>query len=78
VLLRINDVCIGVITGAICSVVAATYEVFIGGLRIFSFAHLGGAFGSTFVVLAALGAVIGGLVAWIGTVVKPREREHVR
>ncbi len=75
--LRINDVLIGVITGAVCSVLAATYEVFIGALRLFSFGHLGGAFGSKIFVIALLGAVVGGLVGWVlGAFMKPREHVH--
>jgi hypothetical protein len=79
VYLRLNDVLVGVIAGAICSVLAAGFEAFIVTLRFFSVGHLGGGIGSKFVIIALLGAVVGGLVGFgVGAFVKPRERGPVR
>jgi hypothetical protein len=74
VFLRLNDVLIGIIAGAVCSVLAAGFEAFIVTLRFFSVGHLGGGIGSKFLIIALLGAVIGGFVGFIvGKFVKPRE-----
>jgi hypothetical protein len=79
VYLRLTDVLIGVIAGAICSVLAAGFEAFIVTLRFFSVGHLGGGIGSKFLLIAVLGAVVGGLVGFaVGAFVKPRERGPVR
>lgn len=74
-----SDVLVGVIAGAICSVLAAGFEAVIVTLRFFSVGHLGGGIGSKFLVLALLGAVVGGIVGFVvGALVKPRERGPVR
>ncbi len=79
VYLRLTDVLVGVIAGAICSVLAAGFEAFIVTLRFFSVGHLGGGIGSKFLLIAVLGAVVGGLVGFaVGAFVKPRERGPVR
>ncbi len=77
--LRVSDVLVGVIAGAVCSVLAAGFEAFIVTLRFFSVGHLGGGIGSKFLIIALLGAVVGGLVGFaVGALVKPRERGAAR
>jgi len=79
VYLRVSDVLVGVIAGAVCSVLAAAFEAFIVTLRFFSVGHLGGGIGSKFLIIAVLGAVVGGLVGLgVGAVVKPRGRGPVQ
>jgi hypothetical protein len=62
VLVRLNDVVVGVIAGGVCAVVAAAFEAGIVALRFFSIGHLGSHFGTTVVILALAGATIGGIV----------------
>ncbi len=77
--LRVSDILVGVIAGAVCSVLAAGFEAFIVTLRFFSVGHLGGGIGSKFLIIAILGAVVGGVVGFVvGAFVKPRERGPVR
>ncbi|MGD0473318.1 MAG: hypothetical protein ABSB70_08865 [Candidatus Velthaea sp.] len=77
--LRVSDVIVGVIAGAVCSVLAAAFEAFIVTLRFFSVGHLGGGIGSKFLIIAILGAIVGGLVGFgVGAVVKPRGQRSVR
>ena len=77
--LRLNDVLVGVIAGAVCSVLAAGFEAVIVTLRFFSVGHLGGGIGSKFLIIAILGAIVGGLVGVVvGAFVKPRERGSVQ
>jgi hypothetical protein len=79
VYLRLGDVLVGVVAGAVCSVLAAGFEAFIVTLRFFSVGHLGGGIGSKFLIIAVLGAVVGGVVGFfVGALVKPRERGPVR
>lgn len=77
--LRVSDVLVGIIAGAICSVLAAAFEAGILALRFFSIGHVGGRFGSGFLIIALLGALVGGIVGIVvGAIVKPRERGPVR
>ncbi len=77
--LRMSDVLVGVIAGAVCSVLAAGFEAIIVTLRFFSVGHLGGGIGSKFLLIAVLGAVVGGSVGFIvGALVRPREPGPVR
>ncbi len=62
VLVRVSDVVAGVIAGAICAVLAAAFEVGVVSLRFFSIAHVGDHFGDPVLVLALVGATIGGIV----------------
>jgi len=62
VLVRVSDVVVGVIAGAVCAVLAAAFEAGILAFRFFSIGHLGDHFGSGIVVLALAGAMIGGIV----------------
>jgi len=71
--IRLNDVIVGIITGAICSVFAAGFEGFVMSIRIFSFGRIGGSIGSQFFVILLLGAIAGAVIGWlVGSVVKPR------
>ena len=73
--IRVNDVIVGIITGAICSVFAAGFEGFVMSIRIFSFGHIGGSIGSQFFVVLLLGAIAGAIIGWlVSSVVKPRGR----
>jgi hypothetical protein len=63
VLVRASDVVVGIIAGAVCAVLSAAYEGGILALRFFSIDHLGGHFGSGFVIVGLAGAAIGGVVA---------------
>ncbi len=77
--LRVYDVIIGVIAGAVCSVLAAGFEAVVVTLRFFSVGHLGGGIGSKFLIIAVMGAVVGGVVGLVlGAFFKPRERGPVR
>ena len=79
VFLRVSDVIVGIVAGAVCSVLAAGFEAFIVTLRFFSVGHLGGGIGSKFLIIALLGAIVGGAVGFVvGAFVKPRERGSVR
>ncbi len=70
---RLNDILVGVITGAVCSVLAAVVEAWIAYLRIFSVGHLGGGIGSKLPIIAIAGAILGGLIGlFLGAIVKPR------
>jgi hypothetical protein len=62
VLVRVNDVVIGAVAGAICAVLAAAFEAGILAFRFFTIGHFGGDVGSGVAVLALTGAVLGGLV----------------
>jgi hypothetical protein len=71
---RLNDIFVGVITGAVCSILAAVIEGFIATVRIFSFGHIGGAFGTQLLGIGLIGAVLGGMVGlFLGALVKSRE-----
>jgi hypothetical protein len=56
------DVLVGVITGAICSVLVAVIETVMAALRVFPVAHVGLAFGDKLALIALAGALFGGLV----------------
>ena len=71
---RLDDILVGVITGAVCSVLAAVIEGFIATVRIFSFGRIGGAFGADLVGIGVIGAILGGMVGiFLGALVKSRE-----
>jgi hypothetical protein len=63
VLVRVSDVVVGIIAGAVCAVLSAAYEGGILALRFFSIDHLGGHFGNGLAIVALAGAAIGGVVA---------------
>jgi hypothetical protein len=62
VLVRVSDVVVGVIAGAVCSVLAAAFEAGILALRVFSIGHVGGNFGSGALLLALFGGIVGGVI----------------
>jgi hypothetical protein len=62
VLVRVSDVVVGVIAGAVCAVLAAAFEAGILAFRFFTIAHVGDHFGSGLLLLLLFGAAIGGLV----------------
>jgi hypothetical protein len=62
VLVRVSDVVVGVIAGAVCAVLAAAFEAGIVAFRFFSIGHIGGHFGDGVAVLALVGGAIGGVV----------------
>jgi len=67
------DVLVGVITGAICSVLVVVIETAMAALRVFPVAHVGQAFGDKLAIVALAGALFGGLVALpLGVIVKQR------
>ena len=77
--IRVSDVLVGIVAGAVCSVLAAAFEAGILVFRFFSVGRIGGGFGSKILLIAVFGAVVGGLVGWlVGAIVKPREREAAR
>ena len=61
-LVRVNDVVVGMIAGAVCAVLAAAFEAGIVALRYFSIGHVGGLVADSFALLALVGAVLGALV----------------
>lgn len=72
--LRVSDVLVGIIAGAVCSVVAAGFEAGILTLRFFSVGRFGGGLGSKLVFIAILGAVLGGVVGFlVGALFKQRD-----
>lgn len=62
VLLRFSDVVVGIIAGAVCSVLAAAFEAGILFARVFTIGRVGGGFGSGVVFIALTGALVGGVV----------------
>ena len=71
---RVNDVLVGVVTGAICSVAAAVIEGTIAAARVFSFGHFGGGWLPKLLFIALLGALVGGLLGVVMTTfAKPRQ-----
>jgi hypothetical protein len=62
VLLRLSDVVVGIIAGAVCSVLAAAFEAGILFARVFTIGRVGGGFGSGIVWIALSGALVGGVV----------------
>jgi hypothetical protein len=74
VLLRMSDVLVGIIAGAVCSVVAALFEALVLTARFFSMGHLGGGLGSKLLIIALVGAIVGGIVGFlVGALFKQRE-----
>jgi hypothetical protein len=74
VFLRVNDVLVGVVTGAICSVAAAIIEGTIAAARVFSFGHFGGGWLTKLLFVALVGAVAGGILGVVmSAFAKPRQ-----
>ena len=73
-LLRASDVLVGIIAGAVCSVLAALFEASILTLRFFSLGRIGGGVGSKLLLIAIMGAVVGGIVGFlVGALFKQRD-----
>lgn len=73
-LLRVSDVIVGIVAGAVCSVLATAFEAGILALRFFSIGQVGGHFGSGFLFIALFGAIVGGLVGMlVGALFNRRE-----
>jgi membrane protein YqaA with SNARE-associated domain len=74
VLLRASDVLVGIIAGAVCSVIAALFEASILTLRFFSLGRVGGGVGSKLLLIAIMGAIVGGVVGFlVGALFKQRD-----
>ena len=71
--LRINDVIVGVITGLLSAVIAASLEAGFTYARLFTFGHAGGGLGSKLPFIAVIGAIVGGIVGLgLSGILKPR------
>ena len=69
-----SDVLVGVIAGAICSVIAAAFETVVLTARFFSLGRIGGGLGSKLLIIALVGAVVGGIVGFlVGALFKQRD-----
>ena len=69
-----SDVLVGIVAGAVCSVVAAAFEGSILMLRFFSLDRVGGGFGSKLLLIALVGAIVGGIVGFlVGALFKQRD-----
>ena len=69
-----SDVLVGIVAGAVCSVVAAAFEGSILMLRFFSLDRVGGGFGSKLLLIALVGAIAGGIVGFlVGALFKQRD-----
>ncbi len=69
-----SDVLVGIIAGAVCSVIAALFEASILTLRFFSLGRIGGGVGSKLLFIAIMGAVVGGIVGFlVGALFKQRD-----
>ena len=69
-----SDVLVGIIAGAVCSVIAAAFEASILSLRFFSLEHVGDGVGSRLLVIALAGAIAGGIVGFlVGKLFKQRD-----
>ncbi len=69
-----SDVLVGVVAGAVCSVIAALFEASVLTLRFFTLGRIGGGLGSKLLLIAIVGAVVGGLVGFlVGALFKQRD-----
>lgn len=72
--MRFSDVVVGIIAGALCSVLAAAFEAGILFARVFSIGRVGGGFGSGLIWIALIGALVGGVVGLlVGALFNRRE-----
>ena len=68
-----SDVLVGIIAGAVCSVLAAAFEASILTLRFFTLDQVGNGLGSRLLLIALAGAVVGGIVGFlVGALFKQR------
>ena len=69
-----SDVLVGVVAGAVCSVIAALFEASVLTLRFFTLGRVGGGLGSKLLLIALVGALVGGLVGFlVGALFKQRD-----
>ncbi|HEV3086660.1 MAG TPA: hypothetical protein VGX96_05490 [Candidatus Elarobacter sp.] len=69
-----NDVLVGIIAGAVCSVIAAAFEASVLTLRFFDIGHVGVGVDRTLLLIALVGAVAGGIVGFlVGAFYKKRD-----
>jgi hypothetical protein len=69
-----SDVLVGIVAGAVCSVIAALFEASILTLRFFSLGRVGGGVGSKLLFIAVMGAIVGGIVGFlVGALFKQRD-----
>jgi hypothetical protein len=67
---------VGIIAGAVCSVLAAAFEAGILFARVFTIGRVGGGFGSGFIWIALSGALVGGIVGLlVGGIFNRRETQ---
>jgi hypothetical protein len=72
--LRVSDVLVGIVAGAVCSVIAAAFEASVLWFRFFSLGRIGGGLGSKLVLIAIVGAIVGGIVGFlVGALFKQRD-----
>lgn len=60
-----SDVLVGIVAGAVCSVIAAAFEASILSLRFFSLGKVGVGLGSKLLLIALVGAITGGIVGFL-------------
>ena len=73
-LLRTSDVLVGVIAGAVCSVIAAIFESVVLTARFVSVGRIGLGLGLSLLIIAIVGAISGGIVGFlVGALFKQRE-----
>lgn len=69
-----SDVLVGIVAGAVCSVIAAAFEASVLTYRFFALDHFGEGLGSRLLVIAVVGAVAGGIVGYlVGALFKQRD-----
>ncbi len=69
-----SDVLVGIIAGAVCSVVAAAFEGSILYFRFFDLDRIGDGLGSKLFLIALVGAIVGGIVGFlVGALFKQRD-----
>jgi hypothetical protein len=74
VLLRMNDVLVGVVAGAVCSAIAAAFETVVLTERFFHLGRFGEGLGSRLLAIALVGAIAGGIVGFlVGALFKQRD-----
>ena len=74
-MLRLNDVLIGVVTGVVVAIVAAVMEGVFVTMRFLSFGQHGGGVGSKLLLIALVGGAVGGIVGFLlASLLKPRSR----
>ena len=68
-----SDVLVGIIAGAVCSVVAAAFEGVDPDLPLLLVDQVGGGLGSKLFLIALVGAIVGGIVGFlVGALFKQR------